>query len=103
MSRRRSVNRAGDFDRPIMIDICKDGTISYRPQTQRSFNGIALPVFSVRTEEQALALQVRFGVRQYVEHPLIPGKTWYRWTGFGGNVDDLEQITITLRRWWLDA
>jgi hypothetical protein len=68
-----------DMRRPFMLHICKDGTISYRnaAKRERVFNGVALPVFSVETEEQAKAIQVRFGRRQYGEHPLMPGRIWY--------------------------
>lgn len=64
--------------RAIVIHICKDGTISYRTREEPVFNGVALPVFTVDTVEQAEAIQVRFGRRQYTEHPQIPGKGWYK-------------------------
>ena len=49
------------FGRAIMIDICKDGTISFRNRGSRAFNGKALPVFSVDTEQEANSIQVAFG------------------------------------------
>jgi hypothetical protein len=61
-----------------MIHICKDGTISYRQHGEPVFNGVALPVFSVDTVEEAQALQILCCARQYVEHPQLPGKPWYR-------------------------
>lgn len=68
----------GDLSRPVMIHICKDGTISYRQMGERIFNGVALPVFSVDTVEEAHSLQVLCGAAQWEEHPKMPGKTWYR-------------------------
>ena len=90
-------NHMRDYGKPIMIDICKDGTISYRQRGERSFNGKALPVFSVNTVEQAKDIQVRFGKVQYKEHPLLPNQPWYRWSGFDGNVETLEEITRQIR------
>jgi hypothetical protein len=85
------------FSRPILIHICKDGTISYRTRTQPVFNGRALAVFSVDTEQQAEDVQVLFGRKQYEEHPEIPGKAWYRWNDFRGEVDDLERVGDMIR------
>lgn len=88
-----------DFARPIMIHVCKDGTISFRDKSKREkvFNGVALPVFSVDTVEQAEAVQVRFGRHQYTEHPQMPGKPWYRWTNFGGQLEDLDRVSTDIR------
>lgn len=79
--------------RPMLIHLCKDGTITYRRQGQPVFNGVALPVYSVDTEAQAKAVQVRFGRRQYGEHDLLPGQPWYRWTDFSGDVDALDDVS----------
>ena len=65
-------------NRPIVIHICKDGTISYRTRKEKVFNSVALPVFTVDTVEQAEAIQIRFGRRAYTEHPQMPGKPWYK-------------------------
>lgn len=89
-----------DFSRPIMIDVCRDGTITYREKGQRSFNGAALPAFSVNTEEQAKALQTRFGQLQYTSHPLMPGKSWFVFPGFGGEVEDLFKLRKMFAEWW---
>lgn len=90
-----------DFRRPVMIHICKeDGTISYRRKGKPVFNGVALPVFSVDTEEQAEAIQIRFGRLQYVEHPAMPGRPWYRWTDFDGKLESLDRVTETLRHFY---
>src|SRR5258706_5281352 len=82
-----------ELDRPVLIHVCKDGTISYRTRAEPVFNGRALPVFSVDTEEQARAVQVRFGRRQYGEHPDLPGRPWYRWTDFDGDVEKLDDVS----------
>lgn len=99
-SRARIMNQGGHMSRAIVIHICKDGTISYRTLNEKVFNGVALPVFSVDTVEQAQAIQVLFGRRQYVEHPQIPGRPWYRWTDFPGELDALDGITERLAQWW---
>lgn len=74
----RRLIRSGAMARAIRIDVCKDGTISFCPRKQPPFNGVALPVYSVNTEEQAETIQVRFGRRQYIEHPEMPSKGWYK-------------------------
>lgn len=89
-----------DLSRPVLIHLCKDGTISYRHGHQRVFNGRALPVFSVQTEQEARALQTRFGRVQYGEHPLIPGETWYVWTDFSGELEDLGAVSDACRAWY---
>lgn len=63
-----------------MIHVCRDGTITYRDAKarQKVFNGVALPVASCDSEAEAQALIVRFGRRQYVEHPKLPGQPWYK-------------------------
>jgi hypothetical protein len=91
-----------DFSRPIMIHVCKDGTISYRDKTKNEpvFNGRALPVFSVDTVEQAFQIQVLFGRRMYTAHPDMPNRVWYVWTDFSGDVDDLQKCTEACRKVW---
>lgn len=82
-----STQGRNDLSRPIVIHVCKDRTISYRCRGEAVFNGRALPVFSVETEEQARAIQTRFGRRQYREHPLMPGKPWFVLSTLGNGVD----------------
>jgi hypothetical protein len=89
-----------DFKRPIVIYICKDGTISYRHKSEPVFNGRALPVFTVDTVDQAKAVQARFGRLQYGEHPQQPGLPWYRWTDFGGEVEDLDGVSDAIREFY---
>lgn len=98
--RRRPVTDV--FSRAVFIHICADGTISYRKQHEKVFNRLALPVFSVDTEEQAQEIQTLFGRKQYVAHPQLPGQPWYRWTDFTGNVDDLDAITERIQRDYWD-
>lgn len=82
-----------DLSRPVMIHICKDGTISYRQHGEPVFNGVALPVFSVDTVEEAHSLQVLCGSAQWEEHPQMPGKTWYRLSAHGfPHVLELDQL-----------
>jgi len=87
-----------DLSRPIILHCCRDGTITYRTRKEPTFNGAALPVFSVDTIEQAQLLQVLFCRLQYGEHPLMKGKPWYRWTEFDGKVQSLELVTDRLRK-----
>ncbi len=100
---RTNKQAADDFSRPIRIDLCRDGTITYQPQGRPSFNGAALPVFSVNTEEQAKALQIRFGQLQYTSHPKMPGKPWFVFPQFGGQIEDLFQVREIFREWWQDG
>lgn len=86
-----------DFARPIMLHCCKDGTITYRQKHEKVFNGVALPVFSVNTVEEAIMLQVRHCRRQYGPHPQMPGKVWYVFTDFGGELEDLEKVSNAFR------
>lgn len=99
MSRARF--NAGHFGREVVLDMCKDGTLTYRHRTMPSFNGVALPVFSVDTVEQAKEAQVLFCRKQYVAHPQLPGQPWYRWTDFDGEVSSLEQVSKRLAEWRL--
>lgn len=87
-----------NLDRPVLIDCCKDGTITYRRKGSPSFNGAALPVFSVDTEDEARYLQVLICKAQYNEHPLKPGETWYRLSDFSGEVEDLAEVTALLHK-----
>lgn len=88
------------LSRPVVIHICKDGTITYRRRDQKVFNGVALPVFTVDTEEQARDIQIRFGRRQYDNHPLLPGQPWYRWTDFPGTLEALDDVSDRCDIWY---
>lgn len=104
--------KSSDYSRPIMIHVCKDGTVTYRRPGEAVFNGVALPVFSVNTPEQAEAIQVRFCRRQYAEHPQMAGKIWYRLSRLGDGSDpanrpsgmldfeDLEGVTVMFREFF---
>ena len=98
--------------RPIKLHICRDGTISYRRDGEPVLNGVALPVFSVDTEEQAKSIQVRFGRQQYTEHPDQPGRPWYKLSVLEDGtdpasrvdhclvIDDLEGITRMFEKFY---
>lgn len=94
-------DRNHHLSRPILLDLCKDGTVTYRSQGEPSFNGMALPVFSVDTAEQAEAIQVRFCRRQYASHPRLLGKPWYRWTDFSGELDDMQAVTEAMHEFYV--
>jgi hypothetical protein len=82
------------YGRRYMIHVCKDGTVTYRDTVakEKVFNGRALPVFSVDTIEDAKSIQVRFCRLQYVNHPLMPGKPWYKLNEFSGKLEDLDRV-----------
>lgn len=104
--------KPSDYGRQIMIHVCKDGTVTYRALNEPVFNGVALPVFSVDTAEQAEAIQVRFCRAQWEPHPLMPGKTWYRLSILRDGTDpafrtsgtleyeDLKGVTVMFREFW---
>lgn len=91
-----------DLSRPVMIHICKDGTISYRQHGEPVFNGVALLVFSVDTIEEAHKLQILCGSAQWTEHPGMPGKTWYRLSSpmfpHTLELEHLPQIAVLFRQ-----
>lgn len=66
------------FSRPIKIHCCKDRTLTYRNKLQPIFNKVALPVFSVNSVDEARQLIALVSNRQYDEHPLNPGDTWWK-------------------------
>lgn len=81
-----------DLERPVMLHVCKDGTITFRRHGQPVFNGMALPFFSVESEEEAQTLQVLMCSAQYGEHPDLPGQTWYRRSQFSGEIDGIPEV-----------
>lgn len=83
------------LDRAVLVDVCKDGTISYRERVKKEkrLNNAALPVYSVDTVEEARALQVHFGAKQYTEHPRQPGREWFVLPGFAGEIDALDNVS----------
>lgn len=93
-----------DLKRPILIDLCKDGTISFRLRVggrmAPRLNDAAIPVFSVDTLKQAQDLQVMFCRKQYGSHPEMPNQDWYRWTDFPGTLEAAEEVTDRLRTWF---
>lgn len=107
---------AADLSRRFLIDICKDGTISYRDTELRPrpprLNNSALPVFSVNTLEQAETFQLTFGRRQYAEHPERKGQPWYRLSRLEDGTDpalrgdgslefeDLDGLTRMFNKFW---
>lgn len=82
------------YKRRYMIHVCKDGTVTYRDTVtkEKVFNGRALPVFSVDTVEEAKRIQVRFCKLQYGNHPLMPGRSWYKVFPFSGELEDLDRV-----------
>jgi len=80
------------FDRPIMMDISKDGTITFRPRTASMAFGTAFPIFSVNTEEEARWLLTYLCTEQTKEHPLLSGMRWYIFDDFTGNPADIAHV-----------
>lgn len=58
-------------DHPVNIHLCKDRTLSFRRRGTKEpvFNGVAVPVLSVRSETEAEELLLLVGTRQYERHP----------------------------------
>lgn len=84
------------FTRPIMLHVCKDGTVTYRDKTkgEKVFNGVALPVFSVDTIEEARRIQTRFCRKQYTRHPHRNGpEDWYVLNAFSGELSGLDLVS----------
>lgn len=79
------------FGRKIIIHICADGTFTHRRKGEPTFNGAALPVFSVDTIEEVEKIRVMTCVLQHGEHPLLPGQPWYAIRPFGGELEDLYE------------
>ena len=66
------------LEKKILIHVCKDRTLSYRNRLQPIFNGVAIPIYSVDSVDEARSLIRLVSKAQYEEHPLIPGDTWYK-------------------------
>jgi|ERR1041385_4964685 hypothetical protein len=79
------------FNRPILMDISKDGTITFRSRKAASYLG-AIPVFSVDTEEEARRLLTYLCTEQDRDHPGLPGMRWYIFDDFTGNPADLDDV-----------
>jgi hypothetical protein len=75
---RRKVVRIDLLSKPVKIHVCKDRTLSIVMPGGKPFNGVALPVYSVDTREDAENLIMLVGIRQYWEHPLLPGQPWMK-------------------------
>jgi hypothetical protein len=93
------------LSRPVLIHCCKDKTLSYRTRKQRILNGVALPVFSVDSIDEAEALLTLVGRTQYNEHPQMRGRPWRKITldGFLDlvphlEIKDLDAVTAKLAK-----
>ena len=94
------------FSRPILLHVCTDGTVTYRDKTKKEkvFNGVALPVFSVDTVEEAQRIQTRFCRLQYGKHPHKNGpEKWYTLTVFSGELDDLDRVMADFATFWAEV
>lgn len=80
------------LDRPIMLDIGKDGTITIRQRNATPFSG-GVPVFSTDTIEEAQGLRTFLCTEQDKLHPSMPGERWYTFDGFIGDVTEIPQVT----------
>lgn len=79
--------------------VCADGTLTYGPHGQPSFNGHALPVYVADSEGQAKFLQTLLGKLQYTAHPKMPGQPWYCLSGFDGTVESLPAVTAKMEQY----
>lgn len=76
--------------RRVMLHVCKDGTVTWRRAGQPVFNGRAIYFYSVRTEAEAERMALLLCREQYVEHPLLPGRPWYK-------VNEVVETGLTVR------
>lgn len=107
-----------DFGRDYTLQVCADGTMSYRvtrdstrdprwagndPRRRRNAQRSALPVFAVNTEAQAQAAIVRYCILRYDQS--------HRWTDWPTDLDPndgkrgvalLDKITDELRDWFAE-
>lgn len=65
-------------DHPIVVDVCKDRTLSVRYRQDPPFNGVAIPVMSAKNQSEAKSIVELVGTLQYEEHPLLSGQKWYK-------------------------
>ncbi len=94
------------LSRAILIDVCKDKTLSYRIRKKLPFNKVAIPVFSVNTFEEARRLILLVGRKQYDPHPQLPAdQPWFKVTLDGAldfkqylEITDLEAVTEKLQK-----
>lgn len=87
---------------PVLLHVCKDGTITYRTVKEPIFNGVALPFYSVESKEDAQALQIHLCRLQYASHPQMNhGEAWYKDSHWNGNVDDIPALAARYdRAYW---
>jgi hypothetical protein len=85
------------LDDEVLIHVCRDGTVTFRTRDEPNFNGASLPVYSVPDKATAEKLRVLLCRSQYVEHPLLPGQTWYR-LDHAGTVEGLTDVTERFRQ-----
>jgi hypothetical protein len=82
-----------NLNRLVLLHVCADGTITYRTCLEPVFNNAALPFTSVNTVADAHMLITLFCKLQWEQHPQMPGKPWYRYVEFSGQLDDIEALT----------
>jgi hypothetical protein len=97
-----------EISRAVVLYCCKDGTISYEPRNAmgavaKPFNGVALPVYSVESVEEAKMLQTLCCSLSPVPDKRLPGGQRYTITmpnmkPFSRNVDDLKKVQDILHQ-----
>lgn len=94
--------RRDDFNREIVLDCEKDGTITFRNRADKLPEG-SLPFFSVDTAAEAGALIVRLCKVQYDLHPRTRAEH-YRFVDFGKEMtlDDMDRLADRFRNAWFD-
>lgn len=92
-----------DLSRPVLIHVCQDRTISYRTKDEPVFNGVALPVYSVDTKEEAERLCFLSCTAQNRRHPhpAYPHDLWWAIPNIDGkqhlDLDDLDTVAHRLQ------
>jgi len=85
-----------ELNHPIILFVCKDGTVTYDRLLKPAFRKGITPVHSVDTVEEAEAIQVALCHRQHVNHPNT-GKPWYTLTTFSGGIEQLGEIAAKMQ------
>jgi len=88
-----------------IIRCCRDRTLTITKRGEPAFNGVALPIYSVDTEQEARDLVVCTCRVQYQEHPDLPDQPWRKIT-LDGQLDfkpyldpeDLDAVHAKLDR-----
>jgi transcriptional regulator with XRE-family HTH domain len=78
---REQLEMKAHFSRPVMVDISRDGTITYRRRGTPPLRS-GFPIFSVHTEEEARRLQICLCEEMPLPDPQSPDNPWFAFVEF---------------------